>query len=111
MGDVKVIEAEAWGLLIGLKMAASVSNANLMVDCDSETLVHMVQHGVEEVHPLKSILDCCKFYQAKFTDFKISHVYRELNVVADALSKTSTELQTLDFGINFVENLESTRNS
>lgn len=38
MGIGKVIDAEAWGLMLGLKMVVAVTRDKIMVECDSEVL-------------------------------------------------------------------------
>lgn len=34
----KVIDAEAWGLMLGLKMVVAMTRDKIMVECDSEVL-------------------------------------------------------------------------
>ncbi|PRQ45693.1 putative ribonuclease H-like domain-containing protein [Rosa chinensis] len=87
LGSGSVLQSEAWGLLLGLKLAYDNQCSHLYVESDSETLINMVKNGVDEVHPLKTILNCCSFLQQKFLSFDIRHTYREVNAVADILSK------------------------
>lgn len=77
---------EVWGLLLGLKLAATNLCIHLLVECDSAILVEMVYKGLDDLHPLKTI-DNCRFLQNGFSTCEIRHVYRETNMVAEILSK------------------------
>ncbi|KAM5549518.1 hypothetical protein ABKV19_000773 [Rosa sericea] len=86
-GHGEVLEAEAWGMLLGLKLASDIGMDKVVVECDSKVLVNLVNNGVDELHPLKTVIDYCLHIQAGFSECIISHVFREVNTVADALSR------------------------
>lgn len=91
IGIGQVFEAESWGLLLDLKMAAKLKIERLAVECDSVILVNMIAQGVNELHPLKTIINSCIQLQSSFADCNIIHIYREINKVADNLAKFSLE--------------------
>ena len=68
-------------------MAAKLRIERLDVECDSELLVNMINHGVNELHPLKTIINSCVDLQKTFVNCKVMHIYREINKVADSLAK------------------------
>ncbi|PRQ55003.1 putative ribonuclease H-like domain-containing protein [Rosa chinensis] len=72
-------------------MASASQCHHLLVECDSEVLVSLINHGVDELHPLKTIIDCCNSLRRQFWSCEITHVYREINQVADVLSKAGLD--------------------
>lgn len=72
-----VLEAEIWGLLLGLELAATNLCIHLLVDCDSAILVEMINKGLDDLHPLKTMIDNCRFLQNGFSTCEIRHVYRK----------------------------------
>lgn len=100
IGTGEVIEAEAWGLLLGLTMAVKLKIERLAVQCDSEILVNMINRGVNKLHPLKIIINSCIQQQSSFTDCNIMHIYREINKVVDSLAKYSLKG---DLGVHFLD--------
>ncbi|XP_024196512.1 uncharacterized protein LOC112199775 [Rosa chinensis] len=87
MGYGKVIEAEAWGMLLGLQMAYQLNIPKIIVECDSEFIVQLLNNGVDNLHPLKTVIDSCLQMKAGFEEC----TYREVNMVADVLSKCSLD--------------------
>lgn len=47
----------------------------------------MANKSLDDLHPLKTMIDCCKVLKNDFSSYVIQHVYRETNMVADSLSK------------------------
>ncbi|PRQ26177.1 putative RNA-directed DNA polymerase [Rosa chinensis] len=92
-GHGEVLEAEAWGMRLGLKLAADIGMDKVVVECDSKVLVNLVNNGVDELCPLKTVIDYCLHLQAGFSECIISHVFREVNTVADALSRCNLLLR------------------
>ena len=100
IGIGEVIEAEAWGLLLGLKMAVKLKIERLEVECDSELLVNMINQGANQLHPLKTIINSCIELQNTFIDCRVMHIYREINKVADSLAKCSLDR---DLGVQVLD--------
>ncbi|XP_040374675.1 uncharacterized protein LOC121052843 [Rosa chinensis] len=100
MGYGKVIEAEAWGMLLGLQMAYQLNIPKIIVECDLELIVQLLNNGVDNLHPLKSVIDSCLQMKVGFEDCTVAHVYRAVNMVADVLSKCSLDI---DIGTIYME--------
>ncbi|PRQ51455.1 putative ribonuclease H-like domain, reverse transcriptase zinc-binding domain-containing protein [Rosa chinensis] len=100
LGNGTVLQAEAWGLLLGLQLASKNRCQHLIVECDSEVLVNLINNGVNDLHPLRSVLCSCQFLRGQFLSCDIRHVYREINLVADLLSKDGVGA---DLGVHFME--------
>ncbi|PRQ37815.1 putative RNA-directed DNA polymerase [Rosa chinensis] len=100
LGCGSVIQAEAWGLLLGLRMSVTAHCQNIIIESDSDILVTLVNQEVDELHPLKSIINSCQYLMQKFVSCEVKHVFREINMVADMLSKCSL---TEDLGVHFME--------
>lgn len=66
MGIGDVLDAEAWGMLLGLQMAVSITKGKLIVESDSEVLVNLIKKGSDDLHPLKSVLDNCRSFMEQF---------------------------------------------
>lgn len=89
LGVGEVLDAETWGLFHGLKLAVSCNIENLQVESDSAIWVKLMLHSDITMHPLGSLLACCKGLMEKFHYFSLKHIYRECNMVADCLAKHS----------------------
>ncbi|PRQ23567.1 putative ribonuclease H-like domain, reverse transcriptase zinc-binding domain-containing protein [Rosa chinensis] len=87
IGQGQVLEAETWGMLLGLQMAANLGMDKVVVECDSEVLVSLMNNGVDDLHPLKTVINFCLHLQSSFSECVISHVFQEVNTVADGLSR------------------------
>ena len=51
MGIGEVLDAEAWGMLLGLQMVVSITRGKLIVESDSEVLVNLIKKGTDDLHP------------------------------------------------------------
>ena len=85
LGNGSVLDAEAWGLLLGLKMTYTFQCTSLLIESDSNVIVQMLKKGVDDLHPLYSVLGRCKFLMDKLSMCDVSHVHREINMVANSL--------------------------
>ncbi|XP_004305448.1 PREDICTED: putative ribonuclease H protein At1g65750-like [Fragaria vesca subsp. vesca] len=89
LGVGEILTAEAWGLFYGLKLVVKLQISNLEVESDSAILVNLMQSSNLALHPLGSLLDgCCKL-MSRMENAKLSHIFRESNMTADALAKSS----------------------
>lgn len=59
LGIGEVLDAETWGLFLGLKLASECSVTNLIAESDSAILVNSL---LNDLHPLGSLLSCCKSF-------------------------------------------------
>ncbi|KAK9944849.1 hypothetical protein M0R45_010396 [Rubus argutus] len=89
LGVGDVLDAETWGLFHGLKLALSCRIENIQVESDSAILVKLMLHSDITMHPLGTLLACCKDLMGKFHSISLKHIYRECNMVADCLAKNS----------------------
>ena len=62
--------------------------------------MNLIKQGTNDLHPLKAVLNNCRSFMEQFHEIEIHHIYRELSMVADSLSKCSLGTE---FGINFFE--------
>ncbi|CAL9008694.1 unnamed protein product, partial [Prunus brigantina] len=93
LGVGKVLEAELWGIHVGLKLAWDIGCSAVVLESDSATAVHLLNKNVEDLHPLATMLWGCKDYINKNWDCSIHHVYRECNMVADQLADLGSCLE------------------
>ncbi|KAH1096866.1 hypothetical protein J1N35_013787 [Gossypium stocksii] len=64
-------------------------NRSVVIESDSEASVRMIQYGVGSSHPLFSIFEGIHHFLQKDWQWKLSHVPREVNFVADWLANDS----------------------
>ena len=67
-------------------MVSKHSVMNLEIESDSAVLVQLMQKVDNSVHPLGSLLNGCAVMMANLQDVKLKHIFRECNMVADALA-------------------------
>ncbi|KAL6228485.1 hypothetical protein ACLB2K_002435 [Fragaria x ananassa] len=89
LGTSEVLDVEAWGLFFGLRMVAMHNIVNLEIESNSAVLVQLMLKSDTGVHPLGSLLDSCSVMMSKLLNVSIKHIFRECNMVADALAKNS----------------------
>jgi ribonuclease HI len=101
LGIGEVLDAETWALFLGLKLAVECNITNLLVESDSAILVNSLLYSNNDLHPLGSLLACCKKLLQKFISVSVVHIYRECNMVADALAKNGINHE---HGVIFLDN-------
>ncbi|XP_061993323.1 uncharacterized protein LOC133711180 [Rosa rugosa] len=72
-----------------IKLASKHNITNLEIESDSAVLVQLMQNSDNSLHPLGSMLAGCDLMMAKFQNVKLTHIFRECNMTADALVKNS----------------------
>ncbi|CAL1358846.1 unnamed protein product [Linum trigynum] len=87
IGDCSAACAELWAIKQGLEMAWRRDLRLLIVESDSRLAIDLIQHRVDHVHPLASLLRSIRRLVAQDWLVNIVHTYREGNRVADWLSK------------------------
>ncbi|XP_061993998.1 uncharacterized protein LOC133711946 [Rosa rugosa] len=60
---------------------------NSLINLDMDLL----NNGVDNLHPLNSVINSCLQMKARFEECIVAHVYREVNMVAKVLSKCSLD--------------------
>lgn len=73
LGKGLVLEAESWGLLLGLRVLTSYCCDQLIVECDLAILVDIANKGQDDFHPLKTMIDCYKVLQVGFSKSVVQH--------------------------------------
>ncbi|KAL6144452.1 hypothetical protein ACLB2K_055145 [Fragaria x ananassa] len=91
LGVGEILDAEAWGLFQGLKLAVSLNINNLIIESDSAILVQLMNNSEFGNHPLGSLLQGCSSLMNKMEmeSATLSHIFRECNSTTDALAKCS----------------------
>jgi ribonuclease HI len=79
-------EAEARAVLAGLKFCSNLRSTKVIMELDSLNTVHALKYNHTDRSSLWWIHDETKGLLNSFQEFKISHVKREGNRVADALA-------------------------
>ncbi|PRQ17987.1 putative ribonuclease H-like domain-containing protein [Rosa chinensis] len=96
LGIGEVLDAESWGLYYGLQQALKCHITHVEVETDSAILAKLISHTDVTLHPMGSLICCCKNLIRNFLCFSLKHIYRESNMVADCLAKESINH---DYGI------------
>lgn len=78
------LQAEAQALLLGLCICHQLDISNVIVECDSASLINMVCGKASIPWKLKVVLKKIERYKFRIKDY--SHCYRQANCVADALA-------------------------
>nr|XP_027124187.1 uncharacterized protein LOC113740870 [Coffea arabica] len=84
-GEVSVVHAEALALLAGLHYCQERHFTGVRAESDSDTLVRMISSGALANWPLCNVLRKLRCLLANL-GATVSHVYREANMVADAMA-------------------------
>ncbi|CAL2264407.1 unnamed protein product [Prunus armeniaca] len=93
LGVGQVLEAELWGIYLGLKIVWDIGCSAVVLESDLATAVHLLNKNVEDLHPLATMLWGCQDYINKNWVCSIHHVYRECNIVADKLAELGSCLE------------------
>ncbi|XP_040372858.1 uncharacterized protein LOC112194030 [Rosa chinensis] len=96
LGIGEVLDAESWGLFYGLQQALKCHITHIEVETDSAILAKLISQSDVALHPMGSLIRCCKNLIRGFLCFSLKHIYRESNMVADCLAKESINH---DYGI------------
>jgi ribonuclease HI len=95
LGQVTNNVAEYQALILGLRMARSLSIKKIRVFADSELLVRQLkgQYRVKAAH-LLPLYEAAQRIRQEFETFDISHVPREMNSLADSLANAAIDQKT-----------------
>ncbi|XP_004306073.1 PREDICTED: putative ribonuclease H protein At1g65750-like [Fragaria vesca subsp. vesca] len=89
LGVCAILDAEAWALFHGLKLASKLHISCLEIESDSAILVQLMNCSNLSSHPLGSLLGGCSSMMTEMDDVKLFHIFREANMTADSLAKCS----------------------
>jgi ribonuclease HI len=95
LGAGQVLEAELWGLLKGMGLAWNNGCRFLEIEMDSLVAVQLVNSSINPLHPLFRLVANCQELLERDWCVVLSHVYRELNSVADMMARLS---HIVDYG-------------
>lgn len=93
ISEGEVLQAELWGIFIGLKLAADLCIKKLEVESDSAVAVNLINSVDHDLHPMATIIGNCRFLMQLFDSCHLSHIHRERNAVADIMAKDSLSQQ------------------
>lgn len=86
IGIATITQAELEGIREGLLIAVQRQIKALHVESDSMVVVELLKKADTSYHPYATIIEDCRFLISKFDSFRLSHIYREANFVADRLA-------------------------
>ncbi|XP_050386206.1 uncharacterized protein LOC126802601 [Argentina anserina] len=91
LGVGAIIEAEAWSLYYGLKLAHNLHISKLEIESDSAILINLLKRPDLSLHPLGSLIAGCHHFISSMDETRINHIFRESNMTADSLAKCSID--------------------
>ncbi|KAF7815243.1 RNA-directed DNA polymerase [Senna tora] len=86
IGRCSALEAELWGMLVGLEVARKKNLRKVELEADSLTVVKLVLEGCPREHFCNNLVVRIRFVMAEFEDCRVRHIFREANFVADFLA-------------------------
>ncbi|PRQ56366.1 putative ribonuclease H-like domain-containing protein [Rosa chinensis] len=89
VGAGEVLQAESWGLSLGLHLALSLKITRLEVESDSSVLINLIHSDSIDLHPLGTLIMNCRNLMQEFEFIQMKHNHGERNMVADLLAKNS----------------------
>ena len=81
------IIAEFWALRDGLILADQLGITHLAVELDAKVIVQLVLSNNNSNRAYYPLLNDCRFLLSRFHHFKVNHVFKEANRVANKLAK------------------------
>lgn len=88
LGSASVVLAELRGLTLGFHLARSMTIASILVELDSQVIVHMIRTWRTHCAHLQPLLaEALGLMEAQDWHCSISHIFREANFCADKLAE------------------------
>ncbi|KAF7816694.1 reverse transcriptase [Senna tora] len=88
IGGGPILCAELWAILFGLEQARRIGGAKVIVESDSLAAINLISDlNIPASHHYFPIISRCRSSLALFDDATLTHKFREVNQVADALAK------------------------
>lgn len=91
--------AELWGVYHGLYVAWEQRVTRLELEVDSKMVVEFLTTRIGDTHPLSFLVRLCHGFLSKDWVVRITHVYMEVNRLADGLSNYAF---SLPFGVHML---------
>ncbi|XP_028776420.1 uncharacterized protein LOC114733180 [Neltuma alba] len=88
-----VMEAEAWGVLVGLKLCRDMGFEKIEVESDAKQVVDLLVQNKERCRYIHIFQEIHEMMQGDW-QIKINHVFREGNRVADKLAHLSLQIES-----------------
>ncbi|CAI0410259.1 unnamed protein product [Linum tenue] len=86
-GFTTIVTAEVRAIRDGLSLAQLLGYKKVEVESDSQVAVQLICQLDTENHPLDNLLRECRQLLKNNGEYTINHIFREANVVADAMAK------------------------
>ncbi|KAL5738336.1 hypothetical protein ACOSP7_031097 [Xanthoceras sorbifolium] len=86
-GIGNVLEAELWGMAEGLFYAWQAGFKLVIIETDCKHIVELLGQEIKRCHPLFNLLHKCKSFIQGDWICKVTHVYMEVNMLADWMAK------------------------
>ncbi|OMO92977.1 hypothetical protein CCACVL1_06699 [Corchorus capsularis] len=87
IGRTCSVQAEFWGIRVGLQLAADLGYQDLIVQVDASMVADLLSmEGELSGHPLETLVRDCKVLFANFNRVEMKHIRREGNRCADRLA-------------------------
>ncbi|KAL5780992.1 hypothetical protein ACOSP7_006021 [Xanthoceras sorbifolium] len=86
-GIGNVLEAELWGMAEGLIYAWQARFKLVIIEIDCKHIVELLGQEIKRCHPLFNLLHKCKSLIQGDWICRVTHVYREVNMLADWMAK------------------------
>lgn len=100
IGNGSVMEAEIWGVLLGLRIAAEVKVGKLMVESDAKEIIDYLKGRTLPNGNCQKLIEACWKETDRFEKVEFTHILREQNVAADVMAKlmheTSHDIKKLE---------------
>lgn len=86
LGMGTVLNAELWGILIGLQVAWNHGLRKVWLESDSLTAINLIKHGCTSSHMYYDLVLSIRELCNRSWQVHLSHIHREGNRVADSLA-------------------------
>ncbi|KAK4268096.1 hypothetical protein QN277_024799 [Acacia crassicarpa] len=89
LGRCTTVKSKLWVVLTGLEVARSFNLDNIIIECDSVSVVSMLINLQVEDKSESRLLSLIRLALCHFLNYNFVHVYREGNTCADSLANFS----------------------
>lgn len=101
MGPCNTETAETWALLLGLQLAWTEGYRKIILEIDSRLALSLIRRNHGPKGPSNPIIKKCSEFLAQDWEVNVCHIYREMNEVADGISKWVVKR---DVGFHMLDN-------
>lgn len=95
LGIGQILDAEFWGMFLGIRLAIDKRVSKLIIETDSASMVQLMTEALYS-NPLAGVISSFRELMNQFDYCVLCHIYRETNGVADCLAKWS---YNMDLGL------------